>query len=835
MGAEVPGSVYLDLMRVHNIPDPFFAKNVEKCKWVEGKDWWYRKWFFVPKDFVQDAVKLVFEGLDTYATIWLNGKLIGEHSNMFIPSEFDVTDKLKPSKKNLLVVKLASATKILETRNVSNFLTPLFPVSNIYRVYARKAQFTFWWDWAPRLVDVGIWRSVELKSHKKVSVDDVFVMSEITGEKEADLRVEITLDNYALQSQNIELDLTIVKEGEEGVNTPFKSYARAKVHPGRTTISKTLHVSGVEFWWPNGVGNPFLYRLKTEVKIDGEVLHEKTIRFGIREIKLVQKPDPASGTKSFTFVINGVKVFCKGANWVPADSIVTRVDEPKYSNLLTKAKKAHFNMLRIWGGGIYEDPTFYDLCDDLGIMIWQDFMFACADYPETEDFLTSVKKEVDVTIKQLRNHPCIVLWCGNNENDWLHFQLWKQFPEKYIKFFGKQIWHEIMPDACQKLDPTRPYWPSSPYGGEDPNSQIEGDRHSYQVFVGLNEEQPGVRRTDFDFIRYENYSRDMGKFISEFGILGVPEIETLRRFIPPEHLDTSSDVWRLHVASFTGSPHFQDILDTLVREYFGEISGKHKNIEDYVRIAQLVQCEGLKYGIEHFRRRKFDCSGTLFWSYDEAYPGVIWSIVDYYENEKASYYYVKRAYSPVLVSFKEEDFGISVWITNDLLKPIKGAVELRYQTFSGENLWEDTVNINIPSNSSVKIKDIPFKDMPSKDTGTEFFCARLREGDIIISQNQWFRRSFKDLSFPTVKLDASIKRVGSKSAKASYLVGISADKYARVVMLKIPGVSAEYTDNFFDMLPREEKLVEIVLTRPRKAKIIIDAINGEKSLILPLI
>jgi len=605
-----------------------------------------------------------------------------------------------------------------------------------------------------------------------------------------------------------------------------------EVSPGSTTVSTLLQLSNAEFWWPNGAGKPTLYQLKTEVKVNDEVLDQSLTRFGVREVELLQELDAKTGTKSFTICVNGKKIFCKGANWVPADLIIARVDEQKYEKLLIKAKDANFNMLRVWGGGTYEESTFYDLCDELGIMIWQDFMFACAGYPEEQNFLEEVEKEAVAVIRQLRNHPSIVIWCGNNENDWLHWVWLKEKSNR--KFYGKQIYHKILPTVCRKLDGTRPYWPSSPYGGENPNSQTEGDRHSYQVFLGVVD--PIGINTSFDHIRYENYSKDEGKFISEFAAIpGVLDLKTLKKFLSPEDLDTNSDVWRYHVVSLGGwTQHLQDILDIFFREYLGEIP---KNINKYVKIAQLVQCEVLKYGIEHFRRRKFDCSGTLFWMFADVWPAISWGVVDYYTCEKASYYYVKRAYNPVLISFKEEELGVSVWVTNDNLKPIEGRVELRCQTFSGKTLWEDTIKINVPSNSSIKIKEIRFNEIRSEDARKEFLSARIYRGDRVLSQNQFFRRLFKDLILPVAKLGASVKKVVSeKSFDSTFLVKVATDRYARVVRLKILGAPAVYSDNFFDMFPKEEKLVTVRLPSKKKEKvrIEIDCINGEKPLSLLL-
>ena len=382
---------------------------------------------------------------------------------------------------------------------------------------------------------------------------------------------------------------------------------------------------------------------------------------------------------------DGVPIFAKGANWIPTDSFVGAIPNDLYARLLVAARDANMNMLRIWGGGLYEHDAFYNQCNALGILIWQDFMFACAAYPEhLADFAAEVEAEARYQVRRLRNHPALALWCGNNENQWLHDQRYWDQPDYDVP--GSVYYHEVLPRVVAELDGAIPYWPGSPYGGNDYNSQTDGDRHNWNVWHGGFDRQFGEQpRGDQgpEGVSYRRYAEDMGRFISEFGMHASPVLETLRRSIPED---------QLYHHSPSMDHHNKDNPKNKGDNLMETVTGLPDTLEDYIDFSMIAQAEGLKFGIEHYRRRKPHCSGTLFWQLNDCWPVLSWSVLDYYGFGKAGYFYSKRVYAPVLASFKPlDDGGLELWITNDLLQPVTDTVTVRLATFNGETLLEDTL------------------------------------------------------------------------------------------------------------------------------------------------
>ncbi len=466
--AEVPGVVHLDLMRNGVIPDPFYRMNEFEVSWVEEKDWLYVKEFEVSDHIAsKNCLELIFHGLDTYAEIWLNSVMLGETCNMFHPWIFKVDGLVKPGK-NILVVRFKSPSKVLEM--LESKYGKLWAAFYTARVYGRKAQYSFRWDWDPRLPTVGIWRSVELLAYDEARLGYISALPLRISEEEA--LVEVEAEVYSTKPSYVRL---IFKIEEENVKVCVEGLAKE----GLNIFRSELKVKKPKLWYPRGYGAQYLYTLNALLLNNANIiLDSRKVRFGIRSIEL-QRTEDEEG-ECFIFKINGICVFCKGANWIPADSFLPRVDKEIYRKLLEATSKANMNMLRVWGGGVYEADDFYDLCDELGIMIWHDFMFACGEYSEEDFFIASIEREVEENVKRLRNHPSIVLWCGNNENEWGFKARW------WVRdrFYGEKIYHKVIPEIIKRLDPTRPYWPSSPYGGDDPDSPREGDRHSWDVWSG---------------------------------------------------------------------------------------------------------------------------------------------------------------------------------------------------------------------------------------------------------------------------------------------------------------------------------------------------------------
>ena len=498
----VPGEVHVDLLRSGIIPDPYYALNANDVQWIEDKEWWYKRTFDVDEDFLQTKTFLVFDGLDTFATVYVNGQQVGEASNMFIPHRFDVTELVKLGR-NAVAVKFAPTAKIAERMDYSKYMgcfdTP--------RVNVRKMQCAFGWDWTHRFVGAGIWRDACLVSYDRVSIASIHVEPEIVGSY-TNAWVTIEVDNYTTEDQDVAASI-VVSLGEMSENIEVID----TVTPFGGVIEAVIRIEEPELWWPNGMGEPTLYTCMVGLQVGDEVQDAAEEKFGVRTLAIVEHNE--KGDNVFTLLVNGEEVFCKGGNWVPADHFVSNVTAERYQELVKLAKDANFNMLRVWGGGIYEHPAFYEACDEMGIMIAQDFMFSCATYPEHDDFCREVAREAEIIIKQLRNHPSIVIWSGNNECE-------MGYPPD-AQWSGKKLFHEVIPNVLRRLDHSRPYRPCCPFGGEVGNDPSVGDWHGgswFSVYDGDPTKWRGV------------IEGEHGLFVSEFGTLGPPQAESLREFIP---------------------------------------------------------------------------------------------------------------------------------------------------------------------------------------------------------------------------------------------------------------------------------------------------------------
>jgi len=489
-----------------------------------------------------------------------------------------------------------------------------------------------------------------------------------------------------------------------------------------------LVVENPRLWWTHDLCEPALYDLRVFLREDRTYVAHHQSCVGIRTLDLDQSPDPAErSTRFFRFVLNGVGIFARGANWIPADSFVGAIEEERYEKLLGAAKEASMNMLRVWGGGIYERDVFYNLCNELGLLVWQDFMFACATYPEADpNFVAEVEAEARYQVRRLRSHPCLALWCGNNENQWIHDRTF--WYRHHNKVPGALYYDKILPRVVAELDGETPYWPGSPYGGSDYNAREEGNVHNWEVWHGNFPrrfgEKPRTNPTP-ENVSYLRYAEDTGRFISEFGMHAAPVYETLRRVIPPEQLYRHSP---------SMDHHNKDEPKNKGDNLMLTVTGLPKNLEKYIDYSMIAQAEGLKFGIEHFRRRKPHCSGTLFWQLKDCWPVLSWSVLDYYGFAKAGYYYVKRAYAPVLASFKQlEDGDVDLWITNDALTEIQEIVTVRLRTFAGTQcgkrastlLWHPVAASPSGAGKSASSEEVPIgtspyvrRTDPSDPTGT---------------------------------------------------------------------------------------------------------------------
>lgn len=758
--ARVPGVVHLDLLRLGEIPDPFYGRNEPEVRWVEEKEWWYRRAFVVPPEMLDaDSVVLRFEGLDTFAAIWLNDHQVGRADSMFIPWGFEVRSLLRAGE-NALVVRFDSPIATLD--QMEREQGKLGSVFYSARPYGRKAQYSFGWDWGPRLPTSGIWRPVSLRAYKGGRVLHVFAPTNV-GEGAASVRVQVEVETIA--PGEFVIEAALAREGEE------VSDAKALgLDEGKHVVEIPLSIAAPALWWPNGYGEQNLYDLRVAVTQGGEECDCHNERIGLRKVELVQEPDDEG--KTFIFRVNGVPVFCKGANWIPADSFIPRADEGVYRRLIGECVGAHFNMLRIWGGGIYENEAFYRLCDEKGILIWQDFMFACAEYPETEDFWRSVRQEAETVVKMLRNHACIAIWCGNNENDWGFRTGWFGKKEKY---YGETIYHRILPEVCGRLDPTRPYWPSSPFGGDTANDMAEGDRHAWDVWGG----KP-----------IRTYLEDTGRFISEFGFCAPPVIESVLQFCPPAEMAVDSPMIIQHVK-------FGENMGNLLNYVRDELGVSGEDFEAFLDAAQMTQAVALRTAVEHWRRRKFHTAGALIWQIDDCWPVISWSLVDYYGRRKPSYYYVRRAMAPVLLSLAADEDAVQVWVVNDTLERVQAEAQVGAALLSGEVLGQRGQSVVVPANESRLVMTVPLSELGVRQKSAAVAFAALRRADAILGQQVLPLVRFQELALPRPRITPEVWRGGGGALS----LVLNPDAPAFGVRLTHSDAGVVFEDNYVDLCP----------------------------------
>ncbi|MCG3120898.1 MAG: Beta-galactosidase [bacterium] len=764
--ASVPGTIHTDLLAMEKIPDPFHRDNEWQVQWVAEIGWRYRRTFHVPAEFLANAaIQLVAEGLDTFAAILLNGRQVAETANMFIPHRFEVKPLLRAGE-NAIEIRFDSPmqrAQELETRYGK------LPVAlESYRVYARKAQYSFSWDWGPKLATSGVWRPLRLEGHQHLRIDNFFAEVQLVHDlHHARVLAKIAVEKFTTSAAEFVVEIS---------GPDF--HASKPASTSAANLAVEFSIAQPQLWWPAGYGAQPLYELKVGARVDGEIVAEQTARFGIRKLELVCEPD--AGGESFLFRLNNVPIFCKGADWIPADSFIPRIANEKYRTLLNLAREANMNMLRIWGGGIYEQKIFYALCDELGILVWQDFMFACGGYPDYPEFADTVRHEVATVIKKLRNHPCIVLWCGNNENEWIWNMETRRPPHEMP---GVSLFEKIIPEICAEHDPARPYWQSSPFGGEDPNSEREGDRHQWNIWS--------------NWVDPAAVAKDRGRFLSEFGFQAPATLSTWKKFLAAEDLQPQSTRFEHHNKQVEGSERLFRFLAGYVR--------MPRDFEDFVFKTQIVQAEALKTMVEHWRREKFHTAGALFWQLNDCWPVSSWAVIDSELQPKAAYWYSRRFFAPVLVSFKPAGKFVEIWAANDTLATVAAEFELEVLDFSGEVRWARRERVLLPANFSLRLAAPAFAELLQLDPRRQYLRARLRENGRVLAENRHFFCRFKHLELETPRLDWQFKKIDAHT----WQVRIKTDRFVKSLALSEPPAAARLKENYFDLDANHEMSIEV--------------------------
>ncbi|HTK80915.1 MAG TPA: glycoside hydrolase family 2 protein [Bacteroidota bacterium] len=755
MRATVPGTVHTDLMANRRIRDPFYRMNELDVQWVDKQRWHYRRSFSVSTRFIAEQnITLVAEGLDTYAEVRINGKLAGRTSNMFVEHRFDAKKLLRVGT-NVIDVVFDSPTNrssALERRYGKKYVS-----HSEERVYVRKAQYSFGWDWGPRLTTSGIWRSMSLEATSVARIRDARVTVGSVNQRQAVIECSMEVEKW--NAGSMELEVRLDGNGTSAKSTTPVTGTRSKIR---------IAIKNPQLWWPNGYGDQPMYSATFTLISGGTEISRRTIQFGIRTVRLVRQKDTEG--ESFFFNINGVNIYCKGADWIPSDSFLPRIDDSTYETLLRYAKNAHMNMIRVWGGGIYEQDLFYELCDTLGLMVWQDFMFACGEYPEDGWFLDQVQDEAEKVVARLRHHPSIVLWCGNNECEWLYCT---DHPDASPDdMSGAKIFRDLLPAVCRRLDGTRPYWRSSPFGKGFPNDETNGNHHQWHVWSFWK-----------DFPEYE---KNRARFVSEFGFQAPANRRTFEAVTLPEDRKPQHPVIEHHNKQIEG----QERLFRFQAAHYLVAS----DFNDFIYKGQLVQAEALKTAVEHWRRRKFMTGGSIFWQLNDCWPVSSWAVIDAGLRPKAAYYYSKKFFAPLLISLKKLPRGVEVWVTNDLVKPVTGTVTLTLRSFEGKILWRRKGSVAIPGNSSKNFYFFDSHRFPQHEPASSYLLAHLRTSGRQTSENRLYFVEPKYLRLPKARVRARLIRDND-----GYAVVITAESFLKNVRVEIEGEDVLFDNNYFDM------------------------------------
>lgn len=772
---NIPSVVQSDLYDNGIIPHPYNGKVEADLQWIPQHTWDYSLRFDVENDvFEKDNIDLIFNGLDTYADVWLNGVKILHSDNMFVKYQKEVKNLLKKHG-NELSIRFYPFDKqrdsLIETYRLC------FPEK--YAVM-RKCGYQNGWDWAPRYLNIGIWKDVELLGWNDSKVESVSILTEKIDGDDAEMSANIRLRSdgkhdlrFVVSNDGIQLcDNMVPVEGQCNVRIPFE-------------------VKNAKLWWPNGIWEQTMTSFVVDIYENEELVDSHVIRTGIRTIELIEEPDSIGS--AMYFKVNGKKVYIKGANYIPEEMIETWMSKEKTIKLLSECKAYHFNMLRVWGGGIYPPDYFYDVCDSLGIMVWQDFMFAGTTYPYSDDFLTNVKEEARQQVVNYQNHPSLAIWCGNNEVSegyvnwgWQTSMGWSDDDYAEMKRGMDTLFVDILSEIVENEDGTRDYWPSSPKNGWGKAASLtEGDVHYWGVWWG---ELP-----------YEMYLEKVGRFNSEFGYQAYPALSTLLAISP----DLDDEVIQAHQKHGRGVALIQKHVNQYVRR---DVRLCVSTMDQYVYYSQLSQAYGIGLAIEAQRAAKPRCMGTLYWQLNDAWPVISWSSIDYFGNKKALHWKLKDLYDNILIGvLPTTDGNFTVYANSDLYEPIDGTLVLNVCDFDGNILKSYSEKIQIPENGCIQLP-LDVNGFVNNFDKTEIYISMQLVDNLdnsIYAERIQYLAYPKDLKLKEVELNPVVE-------VSKYGVGaitLTSPTLVKDVYIELPEDCTELSDNFFDIEPNKPKYV----------------------------
>jgi beta-mannosidase len=807
--AEVPGMVQMDLLRNKLIPDPFYRDNEKSLQWIGLTDWEYQTEFNVDAATLSRGhVDVLFAGLDTFADVYLNDADLMHTDNMFRAWRRPVKDRLHVGKNTLRIVFHSPVMLMIPKVKALPYQLPtvntVLPISEegiATDPYTRKAPYNYGWDWGPRYVTEGIWQPVKLIAWDDLRIDNFHIQQRKISKDEAELSAEFDI----VAAKAGDASLSVDHDGAGG-NRTRAAEQKVRLDEGTNHVSIPFRITNPSLWFPNEYGPQTLYKFFGTLSLPmgkrSVVEDNAELRTGLRSLELRREPDQWG--KSFTFVVNGIPIFAKGADVIPFDSFATRVTPAQHRQILQAARDAHMNMIRSWGGGYYESDDFYDICDELGIMIWQDFMFGGAMVPGDLSFQENVRQEITEQVKRLRDHPSISLWSGNNEVEtgWKYWTDRLTFKETLTPTQRERVWqdyvvlfHDVIKSVVKEYGAPIAYWPSSPSANfEDvPGGPRNGDMHYWVVWHAL--------------APIEEYTHQFPRFMSEYGFQSFPDIQTVHKFAEPQDLDLVSPVMQEHQKNTGGN---ERIRTYMLREYH-----EPKDFESFLYVSQVLQAEAIKVGAEHLRRQRPRTMGSIYWQLNDCWPVASWASIDYYGHWKALQYYARRFYNDLLVSPWEEDGNISVYVVSDKLQPAPADLRVRLLDFQGRVLLDKTQAITVPELSSKVYATFTQQELlTGTDAQHAFAVFDLMQNGKVVSHNLQMFDHIRNLRLPVPAIQVDLSGSGGV-----YTLRLQSTVLARNVYASFGDNEVEISDNYFDLLPGETVVLQL------KSKVDVDQLR----------
>ena len=778
---QIPGDVIPALVRQGILDEPFLKENTKKCLWVRDLSWWFVKDFEVSPELMdQDVVKLYIEMLDFKADIIINGKPVACHENSFCCFFEDVKRFLIVGK-NTLLIRLTSGIELNYPKDRISYYCGSTSAVCDQRIYLRKPQFTYGWDWCQPVPTCGIGRAIYLEGFSGAKVSQSRVDTLYLEGEDAEVQFLFEIDKTIMTaSEDAVLEYELLFEDQP----VYTAKEELLLVGGINYYEKKAKIKKAELWWPNGYGKQNLYTLKSRCICRGSMIETKEKHIGIRMIE-IDHSKMEDQTRNFFFCVNGVRIFCKGGNWVPTDSIYLRTPESSYRILVDEAKEAGFTMLRMWGGGTYEPACFYEFCSENGILLMHDFMYACAFYPDHIDsFLYEARREADFQTKRLAHYPCMAVWAGNNE---IHESITDWFPPSIApdRFYGEKIFNYMLPEVVKHNSPMIPYMPSSPYFGSKANQTDDGDVHAWSYLT---------RREDTKFrfsYELEAFDRMPARFSSEYGFFGAQMESTVQKYMDGEMLSFENEIWKHH-------GEFERKWEGTFGAIDNHLTDSSKlNEQEYLLYSGVMQ--GCLYAdLAESMRRKSYGSGNLIWMYNDCWPETGWTIIDYYLTRKISFYFLKRAFAVKKLIIRQDEAGAEITVMNESPEEISTEISYGYMDFYGkmESVKKKLVQIKPHSWQQFMVE-------LDGDLGKGFYFASADASGFDTADS--LRAYYRNYEFP----DAKPVILSAVKEQDDYIIKVLSDDYIPVTVLKTMDDRVHYSDNYFTLYPKQEKTIRI--------------------------